>query len=69
MKKLMIDMLFGFLTFTGWSCFAFVAAFLAGTGFFAAKNAYDLSGSVAQIEYENNTCFVAKGNMECFKND
>lgn len=69
MKKLMIDMLFGFLTCTGWSCFAFVVAFLASTGFFAAKNAYDLSGSVAQIKYENHICFVAKGNMECFKND
>lgn len=66
MKKFMIDLLQGFLTFAGWACFAFVAAFLAGTGFFAAKNAYDLSGDVAQIKFENHTCFVAKGNMQCF---
>lgn len=66
MKKLASDMIIGFLTFIGWSCFAFVVAYLAGCGFFAAKNAYDTSGSVAEVKYENHTCFVAKGNMQCF---
>lgn len=67
MKKFMIDILQGFLAFVGWSCCAFVAAFLASTGFFAAKNAYDLSGDVEQIKFNNYTCFIAKGNMQCFE--
>lgn len=61
--------LYEFCMFICYGCIAFVISFLASTGFFAAKNAYDLSGSVAQIKYENHVCFVAKGNMECFKND
>lgn len=67
MKKFMIDILQGFLTFAGFSCLAFVMAFLVGKGLFAAKNAYDLSGDVAQIKFDNHTCFVAKGNMQCFE--
>lgn len=67
MKKFMIDWLKAILTFVGWSCFAFVAAFMASTGFFSAKSAYDLSGDVAQVKFEKHTCFMAKGNMQCFE--
>lgn len=66
MKKLAPEMIIGLSAFIAGYCFAFVIAFLAGTGFFAAKNAYDTSGSVAEVKYENHTCFVAKGNMQCF---